>query len=55
MINNIIVFNGSKRDFEKLIKERISEENTSRMALTIIEEESSTIFEKACQILSLLS
>ena len=24
-INNIIVFNGSKRDFEKLIKERISE------------------------------
>lgn len=25
MINNIIVFNGSKRDFEKLIKERISE------------------------------
>lgn len=41
--------------YEKLIKEQIEEENTSRMALTIIEEESSTVFEKACQILSLLS
>ena len=40
---------------EKLIKEQIEEENTSRMAVTIIEEESLTVFEKACQILSLLS
>lgn len=39
--------------FEKLIKEQIEEENTSRMSLVIIEEEAD-IFIKAKQILNLL-
>lgn len=39
---------------EKLIKEQIEEENTSRMALTIIEEDSMDIFETSKQILNLL-
>ena len=39
---------------EKLIKEQIEEENNSRMALSIMEEDSSTLFEKADRVLDLL-
>ena len=39
--------------YEKLIKEQVEEENTSRMARTIMEE-SSDIFLKAKQVLNLL-
>jgi ferritin len=40
--------------FEKLIKEQIEEENTSRMALTILELEEGDIFNKCKKIKSLL-
>lgn len=39
--------------FDKLIKEQIEEENTSRMALTIMEEESN-IYSRAKKVLNLL-
>ena len=39
--------------FDKLIKEQIEEENTSRMALTIMEEESN-IYSRATKVLNLL-
>ena len=39
--------------YEKLIKEQIEEENTSRMALTIMEE-NADIYNKADQVLDLL-
>ena len=39
--------------FDKLIKEQIEEENTSRMALTIMEEESD-IYLRAKKVLKLL-
>lgn len=39
--------------FDKLIKEQIEEENTSRMALTIMEEESN-IYSRAKKVLKLL-
>ena len=39
--------------YEKLIKEQIEEENTSRMAVTIMEEESN-IYRKADKVLDLL-
>ena len=39
--------------YEKLIKEQIEEENTSRMAVTIMEEESD-IYLKADKVLDLL-
>ena len=40
--------------YEKLIKEQIEEENTSRMAVTIMEEETRNIFDKAESVLELL-
>ena len=38
----------------KLIKEQIEEENVSRMARTIMEEDTRTIFDKAEAVLELL-
>lgn len=40
--------------YDKLIKEQIEEENVSRMALTIMEEDTNNIFEKAERVLELL-
>lgn len=40
--------------FEKLIKEQIEEENVSRMAISIMESDSSCMYEKAEQILNTL-
>lgn len=61
MIYNIYETCISQKDYmtaswllEKLIKEQIEEENTSRMALTIISEEESDIYLRSAKILELL-